>query len=980
MPRAHRSAPSPGASSVALGDVNGDGAPDLVVGVTAGATQLWLDGTTSGTANGTFTQDTGVSLGSGAAAVAVADLNGDGFDDVVVTGATRTTVYVSTGAATFTADAAAFPAGASITIADLNGDGHLDLVLGSATGGTVLLGDGTGKFTAASDPTYTLPATFDTTATAVSDLNGDGHPDLILVSGQGAQGVDLLLGQAGGSLGAAAQAGAVTFTVPGGPYFDLQGTGITINFLGQTITGNLSIEQQTSAGAQIVEIAITSAGWQLPGVGTISIPSGDLLITTGGIAGAITLSTTSLALGAVTVSGALSLQVNTMSAAAVLSDGTRLPAGPYVELAGTNLTVALGTGIGAPSLSGSFAIESVHDGSGNPTLLLAATGVNVNLGGSLNGVVTGASGILVVLPGASGGLAGQLSGTVDLSGLLPSGIDLSGTFGFAINETGQAVAETVTVGGQAVSINAPAGPYLQISATGARLSVLGETLSGTFSIQRQTVGSSTTTVIVASGVALSLGVGGATFVSLSGGSGEIEVTGGGLAGTLSGTVATTIPGVSLTATFALVLNTTGASVTLPSGTVVGAGPLIELTASSITATILGQSVTGTLAFTRDSTGTVQLTITNLAMTLGTASLGVSITQTSTQTAQLTIGSAGVSGQIAATIAFHGLPSQISFGTGIPVAVVVSPGSLTVQLGTLNPDGTVATPASVTILGQSLSGVFTLAKTTDAGPDGILHTSDDRTIIELSAVGVQAQLGAGGVTATLSGGTALFLLTPDGFAGQASGAITVTLGSSITASVAHASLAVSTIAAATNETFGTGSMLTLPAGPYVSVALTGVSITVQGQSLTGDVTLTETGGGATVTFANVGLRLGTDQADYVVVSGGTGTLTVTPSTATHQGIYGTLTADGCGHRPRRGRLRHLRGRPQHDRCRPDRRLRAERPDAPRWRHRHRDRRQPDRARPDLDRQRHLRRRHHRSRDRAWPSAGSPCRWATARRRS
>ncbi len=129
-----------------------------------------------------------------------------------------------------------------------------------------------------------------------------------------------------------------------------------------------------------------------------------------------------------------------------------------------------------------------------------------------------------MLPGATGGLAGQLSGTVDLSGLLPSGIDLSGTFGFAINETGQAVAESVTVGGQAVSINAPAGPYLQISATGARLSVLGETLSGTFSIQRQTVGSSTTTVIVASGVAMSLGVGGATFVSLSGGSGEIEVT------------------------------------------------------------------------------------------------------------------------------------------------------------------------------------------------------------------------------------------------------------------------------------------------------------------------------------------------------------------------------------------------------------------------------------------------------------------------
>src|SRR6202000_196774 len=239
------------------------------------------------------------------------------------------------------------------------------------------------------------------------------------------------------------------------------------------------------------------------------------------------------------------------------------------------------------------------DSSGNATLLLAATGVNVSLGGSLGNVVTGATGILVVLPGATAGLAGQLSGSVDLSGVLPSGIDLSGTFGFAINQTGQAVAESVTVGGQTVAINAPAGPYLEISATGARLSVLGETLAGTFSIQRQTVGSSTTTEIVASGVTMSLGVGAATFVSLTGGAGEIEVTGGGLAGTLSGTVATTIPGVGLTGTFSLQLNPPGASVPLPSGTAVAPG--LELTASSVTATILGQSLTATVVFSRDST-------------------------------------------------------------------------------------------------------------------------------------------------------------------------------------------------------------------------------------------------------------------------------------------------------------------------------------------------------------------------------------------
>ena len=781
-----------GASAIAVGDVNGDGAPDLIVGIAAGPTQLWLDGMTAGTANGTFTQDAGVSLGSDATAVAAANLNADGYADVVVSTASATTVYLTTGAATFTAGATGFPAAATIDIADVNGDGHLDIVLGSATGATILLGNGTGGFTVASGPSFTLPAGFDTTAVAAGDLNGDGHPDLVLVSGQLAQGIDVLLGQTGGTLGPAAQVGAVTLTVPRGPYLDLQGTAVSLNFLGQTITGSLSIEQVTTGGAQTVEIAITSASWQLGGVGTIAIPSGDLLITPTGIAGSIALSTPSLSLGAVTVSGTLSLQINTMSAPAALSSTVELPAGPYFELAGSGLTIALGTGAGAPSLAGSFTIEQVQDNSGHTTLLLGASGVSVNFGGSLNGIVTGASGILVVLPGATGGLAGSLQGTVDLSSLLPAGVSLSGTFGFTINQTSQAVAESVTVAGQQVSVNAPAGPYLEITATGAQLNVLGETLSGSFAVQR----TGTTTILTASGVAMALGAGGAPFVTLSGGSGEIDVSGGGLAGVLSGSVGLQIPGLTLapTDTFTVEFNTTNAAVTLQSGAVVPLGPFIEFTGSSVTATILGQTVSGAFTFSRDSAGTVHLGITNLQLTLGTSTFGVAVSQQVGQTASLTVGSAGVTGSIAATVSLIGT-SPISFGSGIPIAVVFSPGSLFVQLGTLNADGTVNQAASLTVLSQQISGVFTLRKTTDAGLDGILNTSDDRTILQLSAVGVSASLGTATVGATLSGGTALFLLTPTGFAGQASGAVTLSLGSSITASVANALFAVSTITSA-----------------------------------------------------------------------------------------------------------------------------------------------------------------------------------------
>ena len=170
----------------------------------------------------------------------------------------------------------------------------------------------------------------------------------------------------------------------------------------------------------------------------------------------------------------------------------------------------------------------------------------------------------MITSGTGGGLAGQLSGSVNLGSALPAGITLSGTFGLAINETQQAVAESLTVGGTAVSINLPAGPYVSISATNAKLTVLGQVLSGSFSIQRITDANNvTTTDIVASDVSLSLGTGASTFVSVTGGSGTLELTGGGVAGTLSGTVTTAVPGVSISGTFTVTLNTTSQAVTLP---------------------------------------------------------------------------------------------------------------------------------------------------------------------------------------------------------------------------------------------------------------------------------------------------------------------------------------------------------------------------------------------------------------------------------
>jgi hypothetical protein len=114
--------------------------------------------------------------------VLVADLNNDKKLDLIWNGA----VYLGNGDGTF--QQIPFPpGGAPLAVADLNGDGIPDVVMGStlltysgATGGYVYAGNGNGTFQAS--PFYTFPLQYVSPVSAsVADLNGDGHPDLLLL-------------------------------------------------------------------------------------------------------------------------------------------------------------------------------------------------------------------------------------------------------------------------------------------------------------------------------------------------------------------------------------------------------------------------------------------------------------------------------------------------------------------------------------------------------------------------------------------------------------------------------------------------------------------------------------------------------------------------------------------------------------------------------------------------------------------------------
>jgi uncharacterized protein (TIGR03437 family) len=255
-------------TSIVTADFNGDGKADLAVtNVPGNSVTIWL-----GIGGGVFAAAPGnpISAGTSPYQLTVADFNGDGKPDLAVAGSNgNITVLLGNGSGGF-ATAPGSPLTisgqlSSIVAADFNGDGNVDLAVSNAKTGAVaiFLGDGAGGFTLATGSGFStgrLPYSL-----AVGDFNGDGNLDLAVANYQDND-VTVVLGNGAGGF---TPAGGSPFAVGVNPYgvaaADFNGDGNADLASANQTSSNVSILLGSSSGTPSIAAVVNGASFQ-PGI------------------------------------------------------------------------------------------------------------------------------------------------------------------------------------------------------------------------------------------------------------------------------------------------------------------------------------------------------------------------------------------------------------------------------------------------------------------------------------------------------------------------------------------------------------------------------------------------------------------------------------------------------------------------------------------------------------------------------------------
>ena len=400
--------------SVAAGDFDHNGALDLVTANSNGTVSVLL-----GNGGGSFRPRVDLAVGAAPRAVAVGDFNGDGLLDVATAQQLSNTVSVllGHGDGTFARPLVFAASGqdftftpSSIAVGDVNGDGRSDLVINLIGGEDsvvsqlgVLLGNGNGTFQA---PILQSPETTGGDGdVALGDFNNDGRLDAA-VGGQAAlpDGLTVFTGNGDGTFGVPFQS-PQRFSTGGNDPFGVAAADLNGDGLVDLVAAN-------SSSSNVGVLLNTSTP-----------------VTAAATTTTLSTSTATAVFGQIeTLTATVSSQAGTPIGTVFFRDGNTLLGSAPLDAAG-QATIPTSLGIGTHALTASFSGVT-----GFAESTSAATAVTVNrasttvaVGSSVNPAVTGQA----------------VTFTATVAAVAPGGVTPTGTVTF---KDGNVVLGTVAVG------------------------------------------------------------------------------------------------------------------------------------------------------------------------------------------------------------------------------------------------------------------------------------------------------------------------------------------------------------------------------------------------------------------------------------------------------------------------------------------------------------------------------------------------------
>ncbi|HRA76947.1 MAG TPA: hypothetical protein PLE12_12010, partial [Propionicimonas sp.] len=631
---------------------------------------------------------------------------------------------------------------------------------------------------------------------------------------------------------------AVELSAPAGAYLAVTGTGVRLAIAGQELLTDVTI---TRDAAGIVTLALRNSALTLGGSSTAPLvrvaqlpgTTATVVLSAAGLVLEGIVVTVSLAVPGLAIGGEVHLWLDSRPAATgrgLLVEGTGL----VIEVLGQRL-------------AGDLVLEQATLSDGTSVVRLAVSHGSLDLGG---GVVE-ATDVEGRLELGSAGLTGRLDAALSVG----SGpFSVSGGVSLAVNTTGTA------------ALGLPAGPYLRVEGSGVVLTVAGQQFSGNLVLEQRTGTAGTALVRLAlTGVEVTLAGG---LARLSHGSALFVLAGGTIAGQVGGTVTLAVPGLSLSGTLGLQLNT-GHSAVAESFTLAGTTTALSIAADvplRLSGTGLTLQVAGAVDLRADvvatwTSGGFTLDLSNGSLALGAGPL---------------VQATGIAGQLTATAqGSHGSLTVATLGVATGGLSIVGTVTAVFNSGASTVDG-IAPGFALAVADASL--------TTDSFSFGAatLAVAADRTTGEVSvhATGITFALGDVVTVRAANAWAGTLLITGAGVAASFSGSLDGVFAIPGVTFAGTAALQLNTTAAAISRP---GLGLALPAGPYVEVALDNAVLAVAGgPSLRGSFLVSHSGTTTVIAFTGVSLTLSGGSNDGLAVTDGVGAFAVIAAAGTAAG--------------------------------------------------------------------------------------------------